>query len=59
MAGLLYPVSTDIICFSLDSTSPGPPQQISGGYQEDTLEQSEKSKKAVNMATGADRKITY
>ena len=49
-AGRLYTVLTDIVCFSLNSKPLRRLQQISGGYQEDILEQSENSKMAAKIA---------
>ena len=59
VARQVYPAPTDIVFFSLDSTSLGPLQRTSSGYQADILEQFEISKMAAKMAAGANRKITF
>ena len=51
------PALTVKIIFSLDYTSLGCLERISSGYQEDILEQFEKSKMAAKMAAIAKKKL--
>ena len=53
------PALTVKVFFSLDYTSLGCLERISSGYQEDILEQFEKSKMAAKMAAIAKKKLNH
>ena len=55
----LNPALTVKVFFSLDYTSLGCLERISSGYQEDILEQFEKSKMAAKMAAIAKKKLNH